>query len=108
MRVVLWSFVPSEVSGFEGIPAVGSEEEVVEEEDRIGGWRTGRVLGEGQFAVVKEVAQAPDGSDPALFAVKRIAKDKISDVKNLRRVHNAYNNHHHYRHHCHHHSSELP
>ena len=92
MRRILWEFLPENVVGFEDIPRM--QPELSEGEDRIGEWQLGAVLGEGQFAVVKEVHGGPScfkggralgASD---VAVKRILKDKITDIKNTRRINN--------------------
>mmetsp|Transcript_5529 Transcript_5529/g.12343 ORF Transcript_5529/g.12343 Transcript_5529/m.12343 type:complete len:577 (-) Transcript_5529:3012-4742(-) len=90
MRSLLWTFLPDNVNGFENLPKIdGSVDESV---DRIGRWKMGKTLGEGQFAVVREILSGPDSlmksRKPSQIAAKRINKDRVTDVKNARRVNN--------------------
>ena len=56
-----------------------------ETKDRIGSYRIGELLGEGQFADVK-IATHPDFDQT--FAVKIMHKDKVHSVNSLRRINN--------------------
>ena len=58
---------------------------VFETKDRIGAYRIGDILGEGQFADVKDCTH-PDS--PKTFAVKIMHKDKIHNVNALLRINN--------------------
>jgi len=90
MRSVLWEFLPRKIDVLSNIPVVGKE--IFEDENRVGPWHIGETLGEGQFAVVKEVVGGPEelinGVGASNLAMKRIVKDRISDVRNLKRVNN--------------------
>lgn len=92
LRQVLWDFIPSQLKGFENIPQI--DHEVNESENKVGAWCTGQVLGEGQFATVKAVCSGP-GEILANthfssydLAMKRINKDRVTDIRNMRRVNN--------------------
>ncbi|GBG31623.1 Protein kinase, putative [Hondaea fermentalgiana] len=92
LRQVLWDYIPNHIAGFESIPAMQTD--LRETDEEVGDWLAGRVLGEGQFATVKAVRDGPalllakSGFLPEDLAVKRIIKDRVTDVRNMGRVNN--------------------
>lgn len=76
------------------IPAREDPESFLENEEQVGIYNLGRMLGEGQFATVKScmVSQSrgdPDRSDHGKeYAMKIIEKDKIHNFRSLKRTSN--------------------
>jgi hypothetical protein len=96
LREVLWDYIPAcRIPGVEGqgppwleaIPEVNRT--LHEDRDRVGGYLLGAVLGEGQFAAVRDATRV-SGGDPLLqpLAVKMIDKSGVVNVTTLRRVDN--------------------
>lgn len=76
------------------IPAMEDSETFLENEEQVGIYNLGRMLGEGQFATVKSCMVSQSRGDPSRtdhgkeYAMKIIEKDKIHNFRALKRTSN--------------------
>lgn len=82
---VLWNQCSQFHPELRQIPSSEHDETFVENDERLGKYTVGDVLGEGQFAIVRECWK--DGGDKP-FALKIINKDRITTFAMLKRISN--------------------
>lgn len=83
VTVTMWEYIPKIVEGFGEITE--PDHSIYESSTRIGAYKIGELLGEGQFADVK-IATKNDSDDQ--LAVKIMRKDKVQTMQGLKRVQN--------------------
>mmetsp|Transcript_732 Transcript_732/g.1207 ORF Transcript_732/g.1207 Transcript_732/m.1207 type:complete len:961 (-) Transcript_732:44-2926(-) len=79
----MWDYIPKKVEGFDEIGQANNS--IFESSKRIGDYRIGELLGEGQFGDVKLAVKR---DSEKTLAVKIMRKDRIHSVKGLKRVQN--------------------
>lgn len=82
----LWITCGQHHPELKSIPQVEDENSFIEQDDQVGNYVVGNVLGEGQFAVVKSCWKADD--EEKEFALKIIKKERIATYNSLKRVSN--------------------
>ena len=83
----LWSNCTINNPDLNQIPSiVNFQDNFIEKESHIGKYKLGKVLGEGQYATVKEVLYTNTDGSNLCCAVKMIKKDKILSFQGLKRV----------------------
>jgi hypothetical protein len=83
----LWSYCTINNPELTQIPSiVNFQDNFIDNESHIGKYKLGKVLGEGQYATVKEVLYTNTDGSYLCCAVKMIKKDKILSFEGLKRV----------------------
>jgi hypothetical protein len=83
----LWSYCTINNPELTQIPSiVNFQDNFIDNESQIGKYKLGKVLGEGQYATVKEVLYTNTNGSYLCCAVKIIKKDKILSFEGLKRV----------------------
>tara|TARA_B110000305_G_scaffold220173_1_gene261780 strand:+ start:218 stop:613 length:396 start_codon:yes stop_codon:yes gene_type:complete len=77
----LWEYIPKKLGGYEEV--CESNLSIFETKDRIGQYKIGKILGEGQFADVRVCTHT---DYEKTFAIKIMYKDKVHSVNSLRRI----------------------
>jgi len=95
LNEIIWNYVATgNTESFHDVPPI--DEKVKETEDSVGNYHLGKTLGTGQYAVVRAVASISSSAtgeekgeeELTLYAMKKIDKSKIVDLKTLRRLRN--------------------
>mmetsp|Transcript_28657 Transcript_28657/g.57332 ORF Transcript_28657/g.57332 Transcript_28657/m.57332 type:complete len:736 (+) Transcript_28657:30-2237(+) len=81
--VTMWEYIPSKVKGFEQLGDTNVS--IFESASRIGDYKIGKLLGEGQFADVKLATCSKSSTQ---LAVKIMRKDRVHSVQALKRIQN--------------------
>ena len=96
---ILWTQCAQYHAELQYIPIMENQETFKETETQVGKYSIGSLLGEGQFATVKECwlvdldpTRAPaDIEEESVWALKIIKKDRITSFNSLKRVSNEIN-----------------
>ena len=83
---VLFQFLPEHTERFWAVPQL--DEDLPCGENSVDRFRLGKVLGEGQFAIVREAEVDVDGARDAAFAVKIVRKVKVNTGLAMSRLQN--------------------